>query len=261
MNPLGTVVIELTDVSKSFDGGRTHAVRRLGLTIREGETVVLLGSSGCGKTTTLKMINRLVHPSEGRIEIDGRDTADIDTVQLRRSIGYVFQGIGLFPHMTVEENVSVVLRLLGEPLSLRRERAHDLLALVQLDPGAFHDRYPGELSGGQQQRVGVARALAADPAYLLMDEPFGALDAVTRDGLQQEVLRLKEKLQKTIVFVTHDIFEALTLADRIAVMHEGRLEQVGTARQILSAPATDFVKGLFDKPAAQLAAYMEHLNA
>lgn len=255
------MVIELTNVSKSFDRGRTHAVRDLSLTITQGETVVLLGSSGCGKTTTLKMINRLVTPSEGCIEIDGQDTADIDTVELRRSIGYVFQGIGLFPHMSVEENVSIVLRLLGESKAHRRARASELLTLVDLDSHSFHDRYPDELSGGQQQRVGVARALAADPAYLLMDEPFGALDAVTRDGLQQEVLRLKEKLGKTIVFVTHDIFEALTLADRIAVMHEGRLEQVGTAREILSAPATEFVRALFEKPAAQLAAFKEHLDA
>lgn len=253
-------MIELTDVSKSFDDGHIYAVRGLNLSITEGETVVLLGSSGCGKTTTLKMINRLVDPSEGCIRIDGQDTAELERVELRRSIGYVFQGIGLFPHMTVEENVSIVLRLLGKSPSQRRERARDLLALVDLDPDAFHDRYPDELSGGQQQRVGVARALAADPAYLLMDEPFGALDAVTRDGLQQEVLRLKQTLGKTIVFVTHDIFEALTLGDRIAVMHEGRLEQVGTAREILSAPATEFVKALFDKPAAQLAAYQEHLD-
>ncbi len=184
----------------------------------------------------------------------------MDTVELRRSIGYVFQGIGLFPHMTVEENVSIVLRLLGTSPCRRRTRARELLELVELDPDEFHCRYPNELSGGQQQRVGVARALAADPAYLLMDEPFGALDAVTRDGLQQEVLRLKEKLGKTIVFVTHDIFEALTLADRIAVMHEGLLEQVGTAREILSAPATEFVRALFEKPAAQLTAYQEHLD-
>jgi osmoprotectant transport system ATP-binding protein len=233
-------------------------VRGLNLTVGDGETLVLLGSSGCGKTTTLKMINRLVDPSEGRVEIDGQDTATMDTVALRRAMGYVFQGIGLLPHMTVEENVAVVLRLLGASRTRRRARARELLELVELDPDAYHDRYPGELSGGQQQRVGVARALAADPAYLLMDEPFGALDAVTRDGLQQEVLRLKQRLGKTIVFVTHDMFEALTLADRIAVMHEGRLEQVGAAREILSAPATAFVRTLFERPAAQLAAYREH---
>jgi len=253
-------VIKLVNISKRFADSGEYAVRNVDLEIAEGETVVLLGSSGSGKTTTLKMINRLIHPSEGRIEIDGRNTADIDPVELRRSIGYVFQGIGLFPHMTVEENISVVLRLRGEPMERRRERAREMLAMVDLDTETYLGRYPEELSGGQQQRIGVARALAADPAYLLMDEPFGALDAVTRDQLQQELIRLKEKLGKTIVFVTHDIFEALTLADRIAVMHEGRLEQAATAREILSNPSTEFVQALFEKPASQLAAYQEHLD-
>lgn len=252
-------MIRLSKVAKSFDGGLTFAVRDLSLEIAEGETVVLLGSSGCGKTTTLKMINRLIEPSGGEIEVDGRNIMDRDPVELRRSIGYVFQGVGLFPHMTVEENVSVVLRLLKRPQKERRERARELLSVVNLDPDVFAHRFPRELSGGQQQRVGVARALAADPAYLLMDEPFGALDALTRDTLQQELLRLKEKLRKTIVFVTHDIFEALTLADRIAVMHEGRLEQTGTNQELLRSPATDFVQGLFEKPAKQLAAFREHL--
>jgi osmoprotectant transport system ATP-binding protein len=253
-------MLRLADVSKSFDGGRTYAVHRISLEIPPGETLVLLGSSGCGKTTTLKMINRLVEPSEGRVEINGRSVREIDAVRLRRSIGYVFQGIGLFPHMTVEENVSVVLRLLGAPRTERRERARELLALVELDAERYAPRFPGELSGGEQQRVGVARALAADPATLLMDEPFGALDALTRDTLQQEMLRLKERLRKTIVFVTHDIFEALTLADRIAVMHRGRLEQVGTKEEILGAPATAFVQELFEKPARQLAAFQKELS-
>jgi len=252
-------MIRLEDVSKSFDGGKTFAVLNLSLDIAEGETLVLLGSSGCGKTTTLKMINRLLELTDGRIEVDGRDIRDRDPVQLRRSIGYVFQGIGLFPHMTVEENVSIVLRLLGKSLSKRRERARELLSLVALDPDAYAKRYPRELSGGEKQRVGVGRALAADPSYLLMDEPFGALDALTREALQLEVLRLKEQLRKTIVFVTHDIFEALLLADRIAVMHEGRLQQVGTQKEIMNNPATDFVRGLFEKPAKQLEAFREHL--
>jgi osmoprotectant transport system ATP-binding protein len=253
-------MIILRHLSKSFDQGATFAVRDVSLEVAEGETVVLLGSSGSGKTTTLKMINRLIEPTSGDIEVDGRHVLEQDAVELRRSIGYVFQGIGLFPHMTIEENVAIVLRLLGRSREERQARARELLQLVDLDPDSFAERMPGELSGGQQQRVGVARALAADPAYLLMDEPFGALDALTRDTLQQEVLALKERLQKTIVFVTHDIFEALTLANRIAVMHEGRLEQIGTKEEILGAPATDFVRELFEKPAKQLAAFREHME-
>jgi osmoprotectant transport system ATP-binding protein len=219
-----------------------------------------LGGSGSGKTTTLKMINRLIEPTSGAIEVDGQNVLAQDPVELRRSIGYVFQGIGLFPHMTVGENVSIVLRLLGRDKQEQRSRAEALLSLVELDPKEYLERFPADLSGGQQQRVGVARALAADPAYLLMDEPFGALDALTRDTLQQEVLRLKERLGKTIVFVTHDIFEALTLADRIAVMHEGQLEQVGPKEEILAEPATEFVKGLFQKPANHLQAFWEHMK-
>jgi len=251
-------VIRLGKVSKSFDGGRTQAVRDLSLDIETGETMVLLGSSGCGKTTTLKMVNRLVEPTSGEIEVDGRSVLERNVLELRRSIGYVFQGIGLFGHMTIEENVSIVPRLLGWPRSRRRQRAADLLELVELDPGQYAGRYPRHLSGGQQQRVGVARALATDPDYMLMDEPFGALDALTRDTLQKELIALRERLQKTIVFVTHDIFEAVTLGDRIAVMHEGRLEQVGTPREILTRPATRFVSDLFSKPAQQLAAFSEH---
>ena len=253
-------MIVLRGLCKTFDDGASYAVRDVSLEIAEGETLVLLGSSGSGKTTTLKMINRLIEPSSGTIEVDGTNVLERDPVELRRSIGYVFQGIGLFPHMTVEENVSIVLRLMGRSRQERSRRAHELLELVELDPADYAERFPAELSGGEQQRVGVARGLAADPAYLLMDEPFGALDALTRDTLQQEILQLKEKLSKTIVFVTHDIFEALTLADRIAVMHEGNLEQVGTQREILSRPATPFVRDLFEKPANQLSAFREHLE-
>ena len=252
-------MIQLTEVSKSYDRGLTFAVRDLSMGVSNGETLVLLGSSGCGKTTTLKMINRLIEPTSGRIEIDGRNILEQDPIELRRSVGYVFQGIGLFPHMTVWQNVGIIPRLLGWPAGRRRERAEELMGLVGLDPGAYAGRYPGELSGGQQQRVGVARALAADPDYLLMDEPFGALDAVTRDTLQQELLALKRRLGKTIVFVTHDIFEALTLADRIAVLHEGRLEQVGTKEDLLAHPASAFVHDLFRRPAQQLSAFEELL--
>ena len=245
-------MIRLTGISKTFDKGRSYAVRDLSLEIQDGETLVLLGSSGCGKTTTLKMVNRLIEPTSGTVTVDGRCVTQHDILPLRRSIGYVFQGIGLFPHMTIEQNVAVVPKLLGWPLDRRTARAHEMLSLVELDPAIYGRRRPGDLSGGEQQRVGVARALAADPAYLLLDEPFGALDAITRDVLQQELLRIKRELGKTIVFVTHDIFEALTLADRIAVMHDGRLEQVGTKREILAKPATGFVRDLFSKPRAQL---------
>jgi osmoprotectant transport system ATP-binding protein len=204
------------------------------------------------------MINRLIEPSGGRIEVDNRNVADVNAVELRRSIGYVFQGIGLFPHMRVEDNVSIVLRLLGWDRGKRRERAHELMSQVELDPDIYSRKYPNELSGGQQQRVGVARALAADPGYLLMDEPFGALDALTRDTLQKELVKLKERLGKTIVFVTHDIVEAMVLSDRVAVMHEGELQQVGTKDEIVSDPATDFVRDLFAKPAERLSAVEEH---
>ena len=253
-------MIRLDQVSKTFDGGRSFAVRDLSIQVEEGETVVLLGSSGCGKTTTLKMINRLIEPSDGLIEVGGRSVMDENPVTVRRKIGYVFQGIGLFPHMTIEQNVEIVPRLLGWPADDRRRRSRELLHLVGLPPPAFAARFPGELSGGQQQRVGVARALAADPDYLLMDEPFGALDALTRETLQQELLNLKNKLRKTILFVTHDIFEALILGDRIAVLHEGRLQQLGTRKEILTSPATDFVKDLFAKPAKQLADVRDMLS-
>ncbi|MBX2861669.1 MAG: betaine/proline/choline family ABC transporter ATP-binding protein [Vampirovibrio sp.] len=250
-------MITLDQVSKSFDGGNTFAVNKLSLQILPGELFVLLGSSGCGKSTTMKMINRLIEPTSGRIEVNGQNVLDQDPVNLKRSIGYVFQGIGLFPHMTIEENVGIVLKLLGFDKAKRYERSKELLDMVSLPLETYGKRFPKELSGGQQQRVGVARALAADPDILLMDEPFGALDALTRDDLQQEILHLKHTLNKTIVFVTHDLFEALALGDRIAIMHAGQLEQVGTKEEVLQNPATDFVKDLFEKPAKQLAAFQE----
>jgi osmoprotectant transport system ATP-binding protein len=252
-------VIRLSRVNKSFDGGRTYAVRDLSIEIHDGETLVMLGSSGCGKTTTLKMINRLVEPTSGTIEVDGEDISQRDPVQWRRSIGYVFQGIGLFPHMTVQENVAIVLRLLGWPRAKQLRRVAELLELMGIDPDEFGHRLPDQLSGGQQQRIGVARALAADSKCLLMDEPFGALDAMTRDALQQEILSLKQRVSKTIVFVTHDIFEALTIGDRIAVLHEGELQQVGTSEEVVGYPASLFVRQLFEKPAKQLAAFRDVL--
>lgn len=250
-------MIVLDNVRKSFDDGATWAVEGLSLRVAEGSTLVLLGSSGCGKTTTLKMINRLIEPTGGRIEIDGRDVTGRNPIELRREVGYVFQGIGLLPHMTVRQNVAIVPRLLGWPRRRREARAMELIETVGLDADQYADRYPRELSGGQQQRIGVARALAADPAYLLMDEPFGALDAVTRDALQQELIALRGRLGKTIVFVTHDVLEAIALADEIAVLHEGRLEQVAATRELLHNPATEFVRDLFAKPAAQIRHFSE----
>jgi osmoprotectant transport system ATP-binding protein len=250
-------MIVLDHVSKSFDGGSSFALHDVSLTIEQGETFVLLGSSGSGKTTILRLISRLIEPTAGTIAVDGRDLRDYTEIALRRNMGYVFQGIGLFPHMTVADNVAVGLRLVGEPAPQREAKARALLELVELEPDAFVHRFPGELSGGQQQRVAVARALATDPDYLLMDEPFGALDALTRESLQAEVLRLKAKLGKTIVFVTHDIVEAFLLGDRIGVCNEGRLEQVGTRRELLRQPATDFVRALIARPLQQLQAFQE----
>jgi osmoprotectant transport system ATP-binding protein len=243
-------IIELIGVEKHYDS--TYAVRGVSLEVAEGETLVLLGSSGSGKTTILKMINRLIEPTSGVIKIKGENILDRDPIEVRRSMGYAIQGIGLFPHMSIGENVSVMQRLVGVPADKRQQRNREVLDLVGLDPDVFSPRYPDELSGGQQQRVGVARSLAADPSILLMDEPFGALDAVTRDTLQQEFLNLKKKLHKTTVFVTHDIFEAFILADRIAVLHEGKLEQIGTAEEIISDPKTDFVKDLLLGPLERL---------
>lgn len=250
-------MIQLSGVYKSYNEGATYAVSDLNLEIVDGETLVLLGSSGCGKSTLLKMLLRLTDPTSGKILVDGKPLADCDPVAWRRSIGYVFQAIGLFPHMTVERNIAMGLELTGVEIGQRKTKARELLDLVGLAPDDFSQRLPSELSGGQQQRVGVARALATDPAYLMMDEPFGALDALTRDALQQEVNALKQQLGKTIVFVTHDIFEALTLGDRIAVLHDGHLEQVGPPAEVVGHPATSFVKNLFGKPAEQLAAFRD----
>jgi osmoprotectant transport system ATP-binding protein len=239
-------MITLEQVSKSYDGV-SKIINNLSFEVLEGEILMLLGSSGCGKSTILKMINRLIDPTEGRIYLDGQDIQQQDPIELRRSIGYVFQGIGLFPHLSIRENISIVPRLLDWPEERINNRYRELLELVQLSHEIHADRFPDELSGGQQQRVAVARALAADPAYLLMDEPFGALDAITRNSLQQEFIDLKQHLNKTIIFVTHDIVEAVTLGDRIAILHEGRLEQIGTPEEIMKNSATDFVKELFAK--------------
>lgn len=243
-------MISIRSVSKSFGNDGSFAVDNISLEIQPGETLVLLGSSGSGKTTLLRLINRLIEPSSGTILLDEADTATLDPVQLRRRIGYVFQGIGLFPHFTVAANIAIVPRLLQWSRERRERRVGELLELVGLPAAEYAPRYPDELSGGQQQRVGVARALAGDPEYLLMDEPFGALDAITRDALQAELLALKQRLRKTIVFVTHDLQEALRLGDRVAVLHRGKLEQVGAPAELLQQPRTDFVRELFAKAVA-----------
>lgn len=253
-------MIRLSGVSKSYDNYQTFVVRDVSLTIEQGETLVLLGSSGSGKSTILKMINRLIPVSDGDIEVNGRSIQTLDPIELRRKLGYVFQDIGLFPHLTIADNISIALRLTNQSRIKQKQRADDLLELVGLHPGQFANRYPAELSGGQQQRVGVARALAADPDHLLMDEPFGALDAITRTDLQQEILRLKKELNKTIIFVTHDIFEALHLGDRLAVMHQGKLEQIGRHEELINNPATPFVENLLHNAEQQIATFSKYFS-
>ena len=222
--------IEFEDASYLLDSGRS-IIDNLSLSVASGETVVLLGRSGSGKTTTLKLINRLLEPSEGRVLVEGESTRDWDPIRLRRHIGYVIQEVGLFPHFTVEENVALVPSLEGWPSERTRERVRRMLELVGLDPDGFASRYPDELSGGQRQRVGVARALAADPSILLMDEPFGALDPITRNEIRTEFKDLRERLGKTIVFVTHDVGEAFALGDRVGLMKEGKLVALAEPEQ------------------------------
>ena len=223
-------------------------VRELSLHVAEGELLVLMGGSGSGKTPTLKMINRLIEPSAGSVLVDGRDVAELAPHDLRRRIGYAFQQVGLFPHMTVAENIGVTPALLGWTEDKLRRRVDELLALVELDPDETRDRWPDQLSGGQQQRVGVARALAARPRLMLLDEPFGALDPLTRHRLQESFARIRRELGLTAVFVTHDMVEALVLGDRIAVLQAGRLVQVGTPRTLMREPANDYVRQLLDTP-------------
>jgi osmoprotectant transport system ATP-binding protein len=234
-------MIRLDAVSKVFPGSNAPAVDRVTMEVPEGGICVLLGPSGCGKTTTLKMVNRLVEPSSGTIVIDGRDAMAVDPVTLRRSIGYVIQQIGLFPNKTVEDNICVVPDMLGWPRARSRQRAAELLDMVALDPGVFLKRYPKELSGGQQQRVGVLRAIAADPPILLMDEPFGAIDPINREVIQDEFLKMQARLRKTIMFVSHDIDEAVKMGDRIAIFRDGRLVQYDTPDDILAHPRDSFV--------------------
>jgi len=234
--------IQLEDVVKRYPGQKTSAVDSLSLTIPAGEIVMFVGPSGCGKTTSLKMINRLIEPTSGTISIDGKDVRKQGHDELRRHVGYVIQGGSLFPHMSVEKNIAIVPKLLGWSSSRISERVDDLLDLVGLDPAKYRKRYPRELSGGQQQRVGVARGLAADPPVILMDEPFGAVDPITRQRLQDELLSIQRELRKTIVCVTHDIDEAIKLGDRIVILQEGaHVAQYDTPENVLAAPADDFV--------------------
>ncbi len=237
-------MIELDQLTKTFsqkDGQPVRAVDSVSLTVPEGEICVFLGPSGCGKTTTLKMINRLIEPTSGRVLIDGEDTNGLNEVDLRRRIGYVIQQIGLFPNMTIEENITVVPRLLGWDKKRCRERATELMSMVALDPKLYLKRYPRELSGGQQQRIGVVRALAADPPVLLMDEPFGAVDPINRETIQNEFFQMQRQLKKTVIMVSHDIDEAIKLGDRVAVFRRGKLVQYDHPDTLLAHPRDEFV--------------------
>jgi osmoprotectant transport system ATP-binding protein len=245
-------VIELKALAKRY--GTTNAVDGVSLSVSDGELFVLVGGSGSGKTTTLKMINRLIEPSSGAILIDGKDVTALPPHSLRRRIGYVFQKVGLFPHMTIAENIGITPALLGWDRIRIAARVDELLKLVELDPAAVRDRFPTALSGGEQQRVGVARALAAEAKVMLLDEPFGALDPLTRDHLQHSFKNIRQAIGLTSIFVTHDMGEALLLGDRIGVMRNGRLIQVGTPRELLLHPADDYVRQMIETPVRQAGA-------
>jgi len=234
-------MIRIENVSKTFDNAKAASVDDLSLTIGEGSTVALIGPSGCGKTTTMRMINRLIDPTSGKIFVNDQDVTQADPVQLRRHIGYVIQSVGLFPHLTIGENIAAVPRLLGWSKSKLDSRVDEMLDLVGLDPAEMLKRYPRQLSGGQRQRIGVARALAADPPVLLMDEPFGAIDPIARERLQNEFKAILRRVRKTVVFVTHDLDEAIRLGDRVAIMRSGKIVQHDSPEQILSHPADEFV--------------------
>lgn len=241
---MAQTAIEFQNVTKQFDNASLPSVDRVSLTIEEGEFITILGSSGSGKTTLLKMVNRLYEPTEGKIILFGEDISTVDVVKVRRRIGYVIQQVGLFPHMTIAENISVVPRLLKWEKKQTEDRVDELLNLVGLLPEEFKHRYPAQLSGGQQQRVGLARALAVNPKIMLLDEPFGAIDAITRMKLQDELLRIHGELKRTFLFVTHDINEAFKLGGRVIVMNEGRVSQFDTPERIVRQPADEFVASL-----------------
>ncbi|HVO84513.1 MAG TPA: ABC transporter ATP-binding protein [Syntrophobacteria bacterium] len=235
-------MIELNRVTKVYPGAAQPAVDNVSLTVPEGEICVFIGPSGCGKTTLMRLINRLIPLTSGSISVDGKDVMSLDPIELRRHMGYVIQQVGLFSHMTVRENIATVPKLLGWTKARIDERVDELLTLVNLEPKTFRDRYPRQLSGGQAQRVGVARAMAANPPIMLMDEPFGAIDPINRETLQEEFLRIQEKLKKTIIFVTHDINEAIKMGQRLALLKDGRLVQSGLPDELLVRPADEFVK-------------------
>ncbi|GIO40139.1 ABC transporter ATP-binding protein [Paenibacillus antibioticophila] len=236
---MSLTAVEFKEVTKKY--GTETVLDNFCLSVPEGQIVTIIGPSGCGKTTLLKMINRLIEPDSGSVWVEGKANGSVDPVLLRRNIGYVIQQIGLFPHMTIEENIAVVPKLKGEEKRVRLRKAAELLHLIGLEPDSYRRRYPHELSGGQQQRVGVARALASDPSIILMDEPFSALDPISRVQLQRELIKLNERLKKTIIFVTHDIDEALKIADQIILMRDGTVVQKGSPEQLLQSPENDFV--------------------
>lgn len=257
-------MIALDRVSMSYSGTNAAAVREVSLDIPKGTFFVLIGESGSGKTTTLHLINRLLEPDEGRVLIEGVDAATRNPGELRRGMGLIFQAVGLFPHLTVAQNIAITPKLLGWPAPKITERVDELLQLVRLPADQFRDRYPAALSGGQKQRVGLARALAARPKVMLMDEPFGALDPVTRDDLSTEYRDIHDSLGLTTVLVTHDMTEAFLLADQVAVMRDGRIVQSGTPAELLAAPADDFVRALIENPrrrARRLAEAMRAVSA
>lgn len=239
-----SIAIEFKHVSKQFKESTSIAVDNVSLTIEHGEFITILGSSGCGKTTLLKMINRLYDPQKGTIEFFGKDISNTDPVAFRRKIGYVIQQAGLFPHMTIAGNIATVPRILKWPKEMIDSRVDELLKLVDLEPSEFRNRYPAQLSGGQQQRVGLARALAANPDVMLLDEPFGAIDAITRINLQDELLKIYRASKKTYLFVTHDITEAFKLGSRVLIMDKGKIQQFDTPQNIAKNPANDFVISL-----------------
>ena len=254
-------MIRLESVTKRYRGQDAPAVDTLSIEVPKGEICMLIGPSGCGKTTTMKMINRLIEPTSGSIHVAGEDVTNVDADKLRRRIGYVIQQIGLFPHQTIKQNIATVPKLLGWDKARIAARVDELLETVGMDPDEYRDRYPKELSGGQRQRIGVARAMAADPPVLLMDEPFGAIDPITRDRLQNEFLRLQEEIQKTIVFVTHDIDEAIKMGDRICILREGGIiAQYDTPENILTNPADDFVADFIGSGATMKRLNLVHVD-
>ena len=239
-----SIAVEFRDVVKRFPNEAENAVDHVSFQIQEKEMITILGTSGCGKTTLMKMVNRLYDPTSGEINVFGKNIQKTDPVQLRRKIGYVIQQVGLFPHMTVEKNIAVVPEILGWDAERIHTRVTELLELVNLNPEQYRNRYPAQLSGGQQQRVGLARALAANPSLMLLDEPFGAIDAINRTKLQDELLKIHERAGLTCMFVTHDVTEALKLGTRIMIMNQGKIQQFDTAKQILGHPANEYVASL-----------------